>query len=66
MRTHFSKIKLKIQVTFWRTAARATGFAVRHRKGLYKALTYAPLAIVALAAFIVGRGVGMLLETGVF
>lgn len=66
MKGPISKIRLKAQIAFWRTAAKATGFAVRHRRGLYKALTYAPLAIVALAAFIMGRGIGLLLDAGVF
>lgn len=61
-----ASIKLKSQIAFWRAAANATGFAIRHKKGLYKALTLAPVAIVALAAFILGRGLGLLLDAGVF
>lgn len=61
-----SNLKLKAQITFWRAAAKATGFAIRHKKGLYRALTVAPVAIVALAAFILGRGLGLLLDAGVF
>lgn len=61
-----STVKIKTQIAFWRAAAKATGFAIRHKKGLYRALTVAPVAIVALAAFILGRGVGLLLDAGVF
>jgi hypothetical protein len=51
---------------FWRTAAHVTSFAYRHRQGLYRALTYAPIAIVAVAAFVVGRGIGLLIGAGLF
>ena len=61
-----TNMKIKAQIAFWRAAAKATGFAIRHKKGLYRALTVAPVAIVALAAFILGRGVGLLLDAGIF
>jgi len=54
------------RIVFWRTAAHVTSFAYRHRQGLYRALTYAPIAIVAVAAFVVGRGIGLLIGAGLF
>lgn len=64
--TFSNGIKTKAQIIFWRTAARVTGYAIRHKKRLYQALTVAPVLIVALAAFIIGRGLGQLLSAGVF
>jgi len=54
------------RIIFWRSAALATAFALKHRQGLYQALTYAPIAIVALAAFVLGRGIGLLIGNGLF
>ncbi|MGA9532952.1 MAG: hypothetical protein WBR18_09575 [Anaerolineales bacterium] len=59
-------ISTRIRIAFWRAASETTSFALRHRHGLYQALTYAPIAIVALAAFILGRGIGMMVGTGLF
>lgn len=59
-------VNTKAQLIFWQTASKAMRLALRHRKRIYQALTFAPVAIVALAAFIIGRGLGMLIEAGVF
>ncbi len=59
-------VTTKAQLIFWQMASRTMRVALRHRKGIYQALTFAPIAIVALAAFIIGRGLGMLIEAGVF
>lgn len=56
----------KGRIAFWRSISSMTALALRHRRGLYRALTVAPLAIIAVAAFILGRGVGMLIAAGLF
>lgn len=60
------ELKQRTRILFWRAASRATALALRHKRGLYRALTLAPIAIVAMAAFILGRGVGLLIGTGLF
>ncbi len=59
-------VSTRAQILFWRTASQLIRFALEHKHGLYKALTVAPIAIIALAAFILGRGVGLLIGTGLF
>jgi hypothetical protein len=59
-------ISTRIRIAFWRAASETTSFALRHKRGLYQALTYAPIGIVALAAFILGRGIGLLIGAGAF
>lgn len=66
MMTTKSNFSSRAQIVFWRTVSQLTRFALRHKRGLYNALTVAPIAIIALAAFIVGRGVGLLIGTGLF
>jgi hypothetical protein len=66
MRHPQTYVPIRIRIAFWRAASGITSFALRHRRGLYQALTYAPVAIVALAAFILGRGIGLLIGTGLF
>jgi hypothetical protein len=54
------------RIVFWRSVSKVTAFGLRHRQGLFHALSLAPIAIIALAAFIVGRGFGMLIASGMF
>lgn len=65
-KTMTENLPRQARLLFWRAATRATALALRHKRGLYKALTVAPIAIVAMAAFILGRGVGLLIGTGLF
>ena len=66
MNNSISQLKAKAQLMFWRTASKTMRFALLHRRQIHKALTVAPVAIVAMAAFIIGRGLGLLIEAGVF
>lgn len=66
METTREQLAQRARVVFWRAASRATSLALRHKRGLYKALTVAPIAIIAMAAFILGRGVGLLIGSGLF
>ena len=61
-----SDITTRAQLIFWQMASKSMRLALRHRKELYQALTIAPIAIIAIAAFIIGRGLGLLIEAGVF
>lgn len=56
----------RAQLTFWRAVARLMRLALRHRQEVYRALTVAPIVIIATAAFIIGRGLGLMIEAGIF
>lgn len=51
---------------FWTCAARLTEFAAHNRKLIYRVIAYGPMAAIAAVAFVLGRAVGMLLETSLF
>lgn len=53
-----------IRITFWRTAASMTGFAVQHQKTLQKMLQLAPIAAAGVVAYFLGRMLGELLMWG--
>ena len=59
-------LTMQAQLVFWQLASKTMRLALRHRKEVYRALTIAPIAIIAMAAFIIGRGLGLLIEAGVF
>lgn len=66
MENTLENFTMQAQLLFWQVASKTMRFALRHRKEVYQALTIAPIAIIAMAAFILGRGLGMLIDAGVF
>lgn len=54
------------QWLFWTCAARVTEYAALNRKIIYRVIAYGPLVGIAAAAFVLGRAVGMMLESSIF
>ena len=64
MNSAMDTFSTKAQLFFWQVASKTMRIALRHRKQVHQALTIAPIAIIAMAAFIIGRGLGLLIEAG--
>jgi hypothetical protein len=64
MNSSIDTISTKAQLIFWQAASKTMRFALHHRKEVHQALTIAPIAIIAMAAFILGHGLGLLIEAG--
>lgn len=59
VRRTLSSTEARLHSAFWRVAAAATGFAVHHPR----TMRFAPVGLLAVTAFALGRAAGMLLIT---
>ncbi len=59
VRRVLSSTEARLHAAFWRVAAAATGFAVHHPR----TMRFAPVGLLAVTAFALGRAAGMLLIT---
>ena len=57
LRRTLSSTEARLQGAFWRVAAAATGFAVHHPR----TMRFAPVGLLAVTAFALGRAAGILL-----
>ena len=57
VRRALSSTEARLHAAFWRVAAAATGFAVHHPR----TMRFAPVGLLAVTAFLLGRAAGQLL-----
>jgi len=57
VRRALSSTEARVHAAFWRAAAAATGFAVHHPR----TMRFAPVGLLAVTAFLLGRAAGQLL-----
>ena len=60
LRRALSSTEARLQGAFWRVAAAATGFAVHHPR----TMRFAPVGLLAVTAFALGRAAGEALLRG--
>ena len=60
VRRALSSTEARLHATFWRVAATATGFAVHHPR----TMRFAPVGLLAVTAFALGRAAGEALLRG--
>jgi hypothetical protein len=57
-RRALSSTEARLHAAFWRVAAAATGFAVHHPR----TMRFAPVGLLAVTAFALGRAAGQLIS----